>query len=194
MRATQFAGLLLLCVAPISARAAYEGAPAWETNVQTAQEQAGRSNRLVLVHCWTPSCGPCRAMEQTVFADPNVTHSLSQHYVPVKLNLQDDPDFGRKYGIKTIPTDVVIKPNGELVELTNSPRTSETYIAKFTQLALATTTVPVSTAAPASEVAADAATPPRPWQRAEWWGTAIRTIHWSMATPTVTATTPPTPP
>ena len=98
-------------------------------------------------------------MEQTVFADPNVTHSLSQHYVPVKLNLQDDPDFGRKYGIKTIPTDVVIAPDGTMIEMVNSPRTPETYISKFTQVALAAATQPVSTPAPATEVAQGNAAP-----------------------------------
>jgi len=76
-------------------------------------------------------------MEQTVFADPNVTHSLTQHYVPVKLNLQDAPQFGRQYGIRTIPTDVVIRPDGTLIDRTNSPRTPEAYIARFQQVALA---------------------------------------------------------
>jgi YHS domain-containing protein len=94
------------------------------------------------VHCWTPSCGPCRAMEKTVFADPNVTHSLSQHYVPVKLNLQDAPEFGRQYGIRTIPTDVVIRPDGTLIDRTNSPRTPESYVARFQSVALAAAATP----------------------------------------------------
>ncbi len=159
MRATHLMVSILFGLAPLSAMG-FEPSPSWETNLKAAQEQASRTNRLVLVHCWTPSCGPCRAMEQTVFADPNVTHSLSQHYVPVKLNLQDDPEFGRKYGIKTIPTDVVIAPDGTMIEMVNSPRTSETYVSKFTQVALAAATQPVSTPAPAGELAPNGAAPP----------------------------------
>ncbi len=156
MRAAYLAVLAtVFVISPMSA-AISNAAPHWETNLKAAQEQASRSQKLVLVHCWTPSCGPCRAMEQTVFADPNVTHTLSQHYVPVKLNLQDDPEFGRKYGIKTIPTDVVITADGGLVELTNSPRTAETYIAKFTQVALSSATQPVSTSVPMTEIAQNA--------------------------------------
>lgn len=159
MRATHLLVSILFGLAPLSAMG-FETSPSWGTNVKAAQEQASRTNRLVLVHCWTPSCGPCRAMEQTVFADPNVTHSLSQHYVPVKLNLQDDPDFGQKYGIKTIPTDVVISPDGTMIEMVNSPRTPETYVSKFTQVALAAATQPVSTPAPASELAQNGAAGP----------------------------------
>lgn len=135
MRAIRLAMLAVGIAASLVSAARAESAPAWETDLEAARQEAQRTNRLLLVHCWTPSCGPCRAMEQTVFADPNVTHTLSQHYVPVKLNLQDDPQFGRKYGIRTIPTDVVILPDGTMVDRTNSPRTSESYIARFQQVA-----------------------------------------------------------
>lgn len=153
MRALRLAMLAALLTASSVSVASAESAPAWATDLEAARQEAMRTGRLLLVHCWTPSCGPCRAMEQTVFADPNVTHTLSQHYVPVKLNLQDDPQFGRKYGIRTIPADVVIKADGTMIDRTNSPRTPESYIARFQQVALA------AAAAPGGEQAAQGAVP-----------------------------------
>ncbi len=137
MRAIRLVMYAVVLTASLVSKVQADNAPAWKTDLEAARQEAIRTNRLLLVHCWTPSCGPCRAMEQTVFADPNVAHTLSQHYVTVKLNLQEDPQFGRQYGIRTIPTDVVIKPDGTLIDRTNSPRTSETYIGRFQHVAQA---------------------------------------------------------
>lgn len=152
MRAIRLAVFVASLTASFVSVASAESAPAWETDLEAARQEAMRTGRLLLVHCWTPSCGPCRAMEKTVFADPNVTHKLSQHYVPVKLNLQDAPQFGRQYGIRTIPTDVVIRPDGTLIDRTNSPRTPESYIERFQNVALAAANTPGGN--PAGQVAA----------------------------------------
>ena len=40
----------------------------WQPNLETAQQIAARSNRLVLIHFWAPWCQPCMRLEKEVFS------------------------------------------------------------------------------------------------------------------------------
>ena len=66
----------------------------------------------VLVDFWAPWCGPCRAMGP-------ILDELSKEYAGrvriCKMNVDENPATPQKYGVRSIPTMVLIK-NGSTVE------------------------------------------------------------------------------
>ena len=67
---------------------------------------------LVIVDFWATWCGPCKAMAPTIEA----LHTEYEGKVKVgKLNVDENPDTSREFGIRNIPTTLFIK-NGEVVD------------------------------------------------------------------------------
>ena len=88
----------------------------WETNLEHARQQAAASGRLVLVHFSAPWCTACRKMEQEVLSHPAVQAAIAADYVPVRLNVDHNRIVAQRYGISSLPTDIVIAPDGRLLE------------------------------------------------------------------------------
>lgn len=116
------------------AEASGEAMP-WRTDLASAQAEAEQSGKLVLIHFWTESCGPCRLLERRVFSAPGVAQAVARDYVPVKINAQQQPSVAQAYSVTRVPTDVVIAPDGQLVQSFVSPPTPVAYLALVNKLA-----------------------------------------------------------
>ncbi|NUQ62046.1 MAG: thioredoxin family protein [Pirellulales bacterium] len=129
----------LLCTAVVgcllTSAAFGQQAIQWQPTLDVAKRVAGQTNRLVLVHFWSPSCGPCRAMERDVFPRPDVAAALESRYVAVKLNADHFPATARQFGVTKLPTDVVISPQGQVIETNVGAAAPENYIAMLSRIA-----------------------------------------------------------
>ena len=109
----------------------------WESTLENAQRLAAQNNRLVLIHFWAPWCGACKKMEAEVFNQPGVATALLANYVPVKINADQMPDTASKFGITGLPTDVVITPQGQVVDMIRGRTEAIQYVVRLNQLASA---------------------------------------------------------
>ena len=66
----------------------------------------------VIVDCWAPWCGPCRAMTPTI---DELATAMKGKVVFAKLNTDDNEESAMKYKIMAIPTLLFFK-KGELVD------------------------------------------------------------------------------
>ena len=107
----------------------------WRTDVESARAEASRTGRLLLIHFWSPSCRPCRELENTVFIDPNVGAALATKFVPVKVNAEADLELAQNLGVTHVPTDVVLTSTGEKIGMTRSPLSARDYVAEMSRLA-----------------------------------------------------------
>ncbi len=125
------AGILITGLLTPICLAAAQTSLLWQTNLESAKQLAAQTNRLVLVHFWSPSCVPCKQVEKNVFSVPQVQQSIQARFVPVKINADDWPTTTKQYGIASLPTDLIITPSGQIVGRMISPQTPDAYLQKL---------------------------------------------------------------
>jgi YHS domain-containing protein/thiol-disulfide isomerase/thioredoxin len=129
----------------------------WQNSLEEARQLAAKTNRLVLVHFWSPSCIPCMQLEQNVFAQPSVQQAIHAKFVPIKLNADEFPTTAKEYGITRLPSDLVITPSGQIVGRMVSPAAPDVYLQQLT--IAASGTGPAASPAGAAYVGAPTAAP-----------------------------------
>ncbi len=70
------------------------------------------ADKPVLVDFWAPWCAPCRMVGPII---EELSSSYAGRVKVGKLNTDDNPTIGSRYGIMSIPTILLFK-NGEIVD------------------------------------------------------------------------------
>lgn len=80
-----FIGVYLFNALSNTAPQEIENAPDWRT-LAAAQEEARKTNKLILVDVYEVGCKYCRAMEREVYPDSTVRTVLDAGYIPAKVD------------------------------------------------------------------------------------------------------------
>ncbi|MDP1904762.1 MAG: thioredoxin family protein [Pseudomonadota bacterium] len=108
-----FTGLgLAFLLTLMSAAQAGAGQPDWQAWSPRVFEQAKREGRLVLLDVKAEWCVACRKMDATGFRDPRVLDTLRQRYVPVRADIDREPEIMKRYGARGVPAVVILDGEG----------------------------------------------------------------------------------
>ncbi len=87
----------LIVVGESHARAAdavsKEGEIAWSGSLTTAWRAAREQQRPLLLFVTMDTCVHCQKMKQTTLKDAAVQSDLKERFIPVALNVKDEPEF-----------------------------------------------------------------------------------------------------
>ena len=81
------------------------GAPIETPDVASFDAAVGASNLPVVVDFWAPWCGPCHMVAPEL---ERVAQRAAGRYLVLKVNTDDVPDLGDRFGIRSIPTMAVL--------------------------------------------------------------------------------------
>lgn len=96
--------------------------------VELALEKAAEEEKLVLLYFTADWCPPCQKMKKEVLPEEAVQKSLKEHYAFVMIDTDKNPERGRKYSIRGIPSMIVLDANGKEVSRFSGFRNKESFI------------------------------------------------------------------
>jgi thiol-disulfide isomerase/thioredoxin/YHS domain-containing protein len=125
-----FALAAMLVSASVSS-VAHADAIAWRKDYAAARAESAASGRPLLLHFGATWCGPCKRVERKVFTNPEAIAVINAQFVPVKIDVDDHPELKKQFTVSSIPADLVVAPDGRIVQRETGDKTAAVYVASL---------------------------------------------------------------
>lgn len=100
--------LLQIVVATSSNSFAADQPGLFRSDFKVAMREAEEKKLPLLIHFYADWCTPCQRMEREVFTNSTVKDLLGGHFIAVKINSDHHQELLARYGIQTLPSDVIV--------------------------------------------------------------------------------------
>ncbi|MCY2964051.1 MAG: thioredoxin family protein, partial [Planctomycetota bacterium] len=87
----------------------------WHTDFAEAQAQSKELGLPLLLHFYGTHCPPCKVMEREVFASAEFRNAIPGKFVIAKLEAQRNRALVERFGVTSVPADVILNPKGTVV-------------------------------------------------------------------------------
>ncbi|WP_414468241.1 thioredoxin family protein [Methanobacterium sp. ACI-7] len=88
----------------------------WYTDLNQALGEAQKSSKPLFIDFYTVWCSSCQQLDKNTLSDPQVKEKLSKDYIPVKIDIDKNPQLASQYKIYGIPTLVFLNPDGSEIK------------------------------------------------------------------------------
>lgn len=97
-------------------------------------EKAQQTNKPIFIDVYTSWCGPCKKMSNEVFAMDEVGKIYNSNFICYKIDAEkgEGVEIAKKYEVKSFPTYLFIKPDGDLFFKALGAMSAEQFIEKST--------------------------------------------------------------
>ena len=87
----------------------------WQTSLSSAQAEARKTHRPLLLYFSTSWCAPCKIMKRTTFKDAAVIRE-SRRWTMVEIDAEKQDKVAAKYKVVGYPTTIILKPGSVSLE------------------------------------------------------------------------------
>jgi thioredoxin-related protein len=102
----------------------------WDTDHKTILAAAKEKQQPILVYFTATWCGYCRSFEKVTLADDSVATAI-QPFLKARLDYDDDAYLASKYGIRGVPTVLLLNPKGQIVAQTMGYQSPQDFLTWF---------------------------------------------------------------
>lgn len=88
----------------------------WRTDLRLVQRESLETGLPILMKFSASWCGPCIRMKSETFTDRELAGMINTHFIPVEVDTDENPRLVRQLRIDSVPTTLVISPQGEIVD------------------------------------------------------------------------------
>ncbi len=127
------AGAFLLTALFTAVSSANPGA-GWRSDLESAQAEATRLNKPLLIHFYADWCGPCKRMDREVLHSPEFLSRVGSRIVAVKIDIEQQRAVAERYGVESLPTDLFLSPDGRVLGTMNGYRPKADYLRRVTAI------------------------------------------------------------
>ena len=120
---------------PVANPAAKYGPIAWTNSLDAAQKKAAREKKIVLVDFMAEWCGPCKQMLATTYKDKTVVARAGKQFVPVLIDVDQQPKLAQKYNVEAIPTVIFLNGSGKVLHRSMGYHDAKTFLKMMDQAA-----------------------------------------------------------
>lgn len=106
----------------------------WIQDFETAESESQRLRRPLLIHFYADWCVPCRRMDRDVLNSPELGTQLKTNFVGVKVDADKHPELLKRYGVRSLPADVVVSADGKVLVQTRGYQPKRNYVARLESL------------------------------------------------------------
>lgn len=125
----------LCCVVALNSASAETHENEWLTDYQDALKIAQQQQKPILLHFYATWCGPCRSMDRQVLHTADVKQILGVDVIGVKIDSDKNPAIIKKFGIGSLPSDIVIDPDGNVLYRGSGFKSKNSYISMISSSA-----------------------------------------------------------
>ena len=100
--------LLQIVVTTSSNSFAADQSGLFRSDFKVAMREAEEKKLPLLIHFYADWCTPCQRMEREVFTSSTVKDLLGGHFIAVKINSDHHQELLARYGVQTLPSDVIV--------------------------------------------------------------------------------------
>lgn len=131
-----------LLLAPLASLAAGPGVSAsrpdssivWNKWTPDSFARAKSGNKMLLINVGIEVCFACRWMEEFTYRDPQVATLVMEHFIPIQVDADAQPDIGERYSDWAWPATIFMAPDGTQVLAIRGSRRPPRFLPVLQQL------------------------------------------------------------
>lgn len=105
----------------------------WRKSYATALEEAARTSRPLLIDFEADWCGWCKKLDRETFGNGDVIRLVEKLFVPVRIDTDREPKLSEKFGVKGLPTILLLGPNEKELQRLSGFRPAEKFLGELRQ-------------------------------------------------------------
>lgn len=94
----------------------YLGGLVWTNSLEEGMAAAEEQNKPVLVYFWAVWCQYCEKFETNTLPDERVTKVLTDEFILVAIDLDENKEIPRKYGVNYPPYELFLDEKGNVIK------------------------------------------------------------------------------